>query len=200
MKPNITLSLGLRYEIQQNIPDHGDWAPRIGLAWGIGPSQGTLRTPKTVLRAGFGYSTTGSACRTFSRRSAITASTNWPTPSPIRTFFPAAARAGIRPPRRLRRRPTQSASATYHIDSNYQAPTAIQQAAIGIDRQLPKNVTMSIKYINSIGHAPVAHGGYQCSVSGDLLLGPGTGVYPLGTAAGIYNVFQSERNLTSSNS
>jgi len=51
----MTLSLGLRYEIQDNISDHGDIAPRIGWAWGIGGGQGRFRTPKTVIRAGSGY-------------------------------------------------------------------------------------------------------------------------------------------------
>src|ERR1700722_15405946 len=53
--PSMTLSLGLRYEIQDNIGDKGDWAPRIGLAWGIGPGQGRNKTPKTVLRLGHGW-------------------------------------------------------------------------------------------------------------------------------------------------
>ena len=34
--PNLTLSGGLRFETQNAIHDHGDWAPRIGFAWGIG--------------------------------------------------------------------------------------------------------------------------------------------------------------------
>ena len=53
--PSVTLSLGLRYEIQTNISDKNDWAPRIGLAWGIGPGQGRLKTPNTVLRLGYGW-------------------------------------------------------------------------------------------------------------------------------------------------
>jgi len=44
VRRNLTLSLGLRYEAQTNLGDHGDWAPRVGVAWGS----------KTVLRAGFG--------------------------------------------------------------------------------------------------------------------------------------------------
>src|SRR5207302_9463773 len=54
VKPNVTLSLGMRYEVQTNIADKGDWAPRIGLAWGLGATTRN-RTPKTVLRAGAGY-------------------------------------------------------------------------------------------------------------------------------------------------
>jgi len=52
MRPNLTLSYGLRYETQTNIHDYGDWAPRVGVAWGIG---GTAAKPaKTVVRAGGG--------------------------------------------------------------------------------------------------------------------------------------------------
>ncbi len=53
IKPNITLSSGLRYETQNNLGDQADFAPRIGLAWGI-DANGKNKSPKTVLRLGFG--------------------------------------------------------------------------------------------------------------------------------------------------
>lgn len=49
---DITLSYGLRFESQNDIANHADWAPRLGFAWGIGG--GGKTAPKTVLRAGFG--------------------------------------------------------------------------------------------------------------------------------------------------
>jgi hypothetical protein len=51
-RPNVTLSYGLRYEMQNNLGDHADWAPRVGLAWGI--DGGPKKSPKTVLRLGYG--------------------------------------------------------------------------------------------------------------------------------------------------
>jgi len=36
VRPNLTLSLGLRYETQTNIHDWTDFAPRIGIAWAPG--------------------------------------------------------------------------------------------------------------------------------------------------------------------
>src|SRR5262249_53227114 len=51
IRPNITLSGGLRFETQNDIHDHGDWAPRIGVAWGVGGRSGP---PKFVIRGGFG--------------------------------------------------------------------------------------------------------------------------------------------------
>ncbi len=35
-RPNLTLSLGLRYETQTHLGDRRDIAPRIGVAWGLG--------------------------------------------------------------------------------------------------------------------------------------------------------------------
>ncbi|MES1258674.1 MAG: carboxypeptidase regulatory-like domain-containing protein, partial [Acidobacteriota bacterium] len=53
IRPNLTLSLGLRYETQDNIGDHADWAPRLGFAWAPGGSS-TTSGPKFVIRGGFG--------------------------------------------------------------------------------------------------------------------------------------------------
>ncbi len=51
VRPNITLSYGLRFETQNYIHDRADWAPRIGFAWGVG---GKSAPPKVVIRGGFG--------------------------------------------------------------------------------------------------------------------------------------------------
>src|SRR5262249_39123286 len=53
MRPNLTVSLGMRYETQTNISDYRDWAPRIGVAWAPGARGG--RQPKTVIRGGSGF-------------------------------------------------------------------------------------------------------------------------------------------------
>src|SRR5208283_1435196 len=52
VKPNFTLSLGLRYEVQTLESDHSDVAPRLGFAWAPAATQKT--TPKTVIRGGAG--------------------------------------------------------------------------------------------------------------------------------------------------
>jgi hypothetical protein len=187
VRPNITLSLGLRYEVQNNIPDHGDWAPRLGLAWGIGPSQGRLRAPKTVLRAGFGY---------FYDRFTLTNVLNaerfngtnqvaYVITDPI--FYPAA---GVPIPSNLQVPANAVGSATYHIDPAFQAPR-MQQAAIGIDRQLPKNITASINYINSRGTHTLRAVDINTPLPGTYF-GPGTGAYPLGAAGGVYNLYESD--------
>src|SRR5262249_25295352 len=52
LRPNLTISLGLRYEVQTLFGDHRDIAPRLGFAWAPGnPKNGRQ---KTVFRGGFG--------------------------------------------------------------------------------------------------------------------------------------------------
>ena len=46
LRPTLTLSYGLRYETQNDIRYRGNWAPRLGFAWGIGGKGKTA--PKTV--------------------------------------------------------------------------------------------------------------------------------------------------------
>jgi Carboxypeptidase regulatory-like domain len=50
----LTLSGGLRWESQNHIADHSDWAPRVAFAYALdGHKKGTFS--KTVLRGGFGF-------------------------------------------------------------------------------------------------------------------------------------------------
>ncbi len=184
VKPSITLSLGLRYEIQNNIGDKGDWAPRIGLAWGIGPSQGRLRAPKTVLRAGAGY-----FYDRFSINNVLNAErlnginqVSYTVSNP--QFFPLA---GIPIPPISQLPP--AGAATYHIDDNLKAPRMLQ-SAIGIDRQLPRNIQVSFNYIHTRGLNVLRTYDVNTPLIGTYT-GPGTGVYPLGAAAGIYDLYST---------
>ena len=52
MLPQLTLTAGLRYEVQNNIPDGSSFAPRVGFAWAPG-GQGRQQA-HTVIRGGFG--------------------------------------------------------------------------------------------------------------------------------------------------
>jgi Carboxypeptidase regulatory-like domain/TonB dependent receptor len=52
--PRLTLSGGLRWEAQNHIADHDDWAPRVALAYAL-DGNGKDKKAKTVLRAGYGF-------------------------------------------------------------------------------------------------------------------------------------------------
>jgi hypothetical protein len=54
VKPYFTFSYGLRFETENHIADHADWAPRFDLSYAIdGHKSG--EPPKTLLQAGFGF-------------------------------------------------------------------------------------------------------------------------------------------------
>ena len=52
--PRLTLSGGLRWEAQNHIADHDDWAPRAAFAYAL-DGNGKDKKPKTVLRGGYGF-------------------------------------------------------------------------------------------------------------------------------------------------
>lgn len=52
LRPGLTLSGGLRYEMQTNIRDKADFAPRLAVSWAPGSTAAT--NGKTVLRGGWG--------------------------------------------------------------------------------------------------------------------------------------------------
>ncbi|MEO8433553.1 MAG: TonB-dependent receptor [Pyrinomonadaceae bacterium] len=53
MKPNLTLSFGLRYETQTNIGGKFNFAPRLAFSWSPGGGN-SAKPPKTVIRGGGG--------------------------------------------------------------------------------------------------------------------------------------------------
>jgi hypothetical protein len=189
VKPNITLSLGLRYEVQNNVDNRSDFAPRIGLAWGVGPSQGRVRTPKTVIRAGYGWFYDRFSLNNVLNADRFNGINQLAYTIPNPTFFPQAgvpipATATLESPQ------YQQSAATYHIDSQWRAPT-MMQAAIGIDRQLPRNTTLSLNYISSRGEHILQTVDINTPLPGTYNpLNPGAAVYPLGAATGLYQLYE----------
>jgi len=53
VNPRLTLSGGLRWESENHIADHDDWAPRVALAYAL-DAKGN-KPAKTVVRAGYGF-------------------------------------------------------------------------------------------------------------------------------------------------
>jgi hypothetical protein len=145
LRPNITLSFGLRFETQNAIRDKGDFAPRLGFAWGVG---GRKTPPKVVIRGGYGifYNRFGSGqILQADRFNGIVQQQfiiNNPTCFPgVDVAFTDFSSCGA---------PTSSASSVYQIGPNLHAPYTMQ-GAVSLERQVTKSATVSATYLNSRG-------------------------------------------------
>lgn len=144
-RSNLALSLGLRYEAQTGIADLADWAPRLGLAWGI-DSHGK-RPPKTVLRAGAGifYDRIPIATQLAAARYNGITQQSYLILNPA--FYPQ-----IPPPAAL-----AAASRPQQLRPLYAGVQAgrLYQSSVGIERQLDASSKVSINWVESRGlHLP----------------------------------------------
>jgi len=173
--PSLTLSLGLRYEVQSNVHDTGHFAPRLGVAWGLGGGQGRLRQPKTVIRGGFGlfYDRFALAQVLNAERFNGEVQQRYVVQDP--QFFigniPSMSQLALGQP-----------VTTYRIDPGLVAPRIIQ-SAIGIDRQLPKNISLSLNYTDSRGVHELRTVNINAPLPGTFPAGP---IFPMSSANPVY--------------
>jgi uncharacterized membrane protein YgcG len=143
-RPNLTVSYGLRYETQNHIRDHHDFAPRLSFAWGVGGKNGS---PQTVVRGGFGI---------FYDRFSLT------------NVITTEQQNGINQLQYVIRNPymtapdcapddqaacllgNAAAQTTYSLAPSLRSSYTMQ-TAIGVDEQLGKIGTVAINYISSRG-------------------------------------------------
>jgi hypothetical protein len=152
-RPNITISGGFRYEMQTNISDKADLAPRLAVSWAPGGKPG--KTSKTVLRGGYGIfynrfpiADTLNALRYngFGQQNyAINNTTPIGIADPILSYFGTPG-AAIPSTSNL----AASQQAIYEVASNLKA-SAMYQAAGSIERALPGRTTMTINVTDSRG-------------------------------------------------
>ena len=185
VKPNLTLSYGLRFETQNDIHDHGDWAPRLGFAWGIG---GRTSPPKLVLRGGFGifYDRFQSEQILQAERVNGVVQEQFVINNP--TCFPNPANCSLSN--------AASAPTMYRIDPRLHAPYTLQ-AAVSAERQLTKSATLSVTYLNSRGFDQFG------TINANAPL-PGTTVRPDPSAGNIYeyvskSVFRQNQLIANTN-
>ncbi len=150
VKPNLTLSLGLRYEWQNWVNDHRDIAPRIGFAWSPDSRKGT--NGKTVIRGGFGIFYDRVNSSVFLNQLMLNGSyqLNYTVANPLffQTGMPAggwaSVAAGAGTPL------SQGNNSIYLVDPRLRADSMLQ-SAIGVERQLPHNTSMSVTFTNTRG-------------------------------------------------
>lgn len=194
LRPNFSLNLGLRYETQNHINNHMDFAPRVGFAWGVGGGSGR---PKTVIRGGVGlfYDRFGEDLVLQAQRLDGISQQQFLVPFP--DFFPNVPsleelEAG-RLPSTIRR-----------IDPELRSPYIIQ-GALGIERQLPKNISVSLTYTNSRGLHQLRSRNINAPLPGSYDPGdPSAAVRPFGEIGNIYvyesgGIFKQNQLMTNIN-
>ena len=145
-KPNLSFTYGLRVESQNNIHDHADFAPRLGVAWGIG-SNGKA-APKTVLRAGFGIFYDRFGYNLVQEANLLNGVTQPKVTIRNPDFF--ATKTSDLPAYSQLLSLAGASPTMYQISPNLRAPYTMQSAA-SIERQITKNATVSVTYLNSRG-------------------------------------------------
>ncbi len=176
VRPNVTLSLGLRYEAQTNIHDRRDFAPRLAIAWAPGGSVKNPK-PKTVLRAGF-----GAFYDRFALANTLTAQRY---NGIIQQQFVTTGSNVV------------AGQVIQEVSSSLRAPY-ILQSAVTLERQLPANTTLAVTFTNSHG----LHEFRSEDINAPL---PGSGLFPLGQSgpiflmesSGLYNQNQMIANFNS---
>jgi Carboxypeptidase regulatory-like domain len=128
IRPNLTFSYGLRFETQNEIHDHHDFAPRLSIAWGV--DGGAKKTPKTVLRAGWGMFYDRFLYNEVIQQERLNGITRQ------QTIVEAGA--------------TATSPTIYQVNPNLRAPYTIQ-SAFSVERQVTKSATVAVTYLNSIG-------------------------------------------------
>ncbi len=190
-RANVTLSYGLRFESQNQIYDHADFAPRISVAWGLGAAR------KTVLRAGVGmfYDRFGEDLVLQTERlNGITQQqflVNAPNFYP--TIPPVSQLTGL-----------QTLPIVYQLAPKLRAPYTVQ-SAVSFERQFGKNANLAVSYLNSRGFNQLLTRNINAPFLGTFDPGdPASGVRPLGNIGNIYQyesegIFRQNQLIVNSN-
>lgn len=180
LRPHFTLSTGLRFESENDVSSHDFWAPRIGMAWGLGHG----RNIKTVLRAGWGifYEDLDDDPMMIAGRLNGQTQQTYIVNSPA--FFPAV------PPLADLTATATSTPTIFRIAPNLLLPYDMD-TAVSLERQLSNSTKVSLTYVNSRGVHQFVANDINAPLPGTFNPGnPASGLRPLGNAAG--NIYDYE--------
>jgi hypothetical protein len=151
VSPRLTLSGGLRWETQNQIADHNDWAPRVAMAYALDAKNG--KPAKTVLRAGFGifydrFKVTN--VMTAERQGLHSTQVQITSHSPSclnATSLTQVDFSGCLPAAPYAPTPQ---STIVQISPSFHAPYT-EQFGASIERQITKKITTTVTYLHSFG-------------------------------------------------
>jgi hypothetical protein len=195
LRPNFTLSLGLRYETQNNVHSWADFAPRVAFAWAPGAGANS-RQQKTVIRGGFGLfytriadSLTLQANRfNGSNQQQFVVTANSPGgPSVLnQATFTNAGVSNV--PTVAQLTAFQIPQTTRQLASDLRTPYTMQ-TSLSLERQLPYNIGLSVSYINTRTLHALRSRNINAPLPGSITVANPGGVRPFGQ---IGNIFEYE--------
>jgi hypothetical protein len=171
----LTLSGGLRFETQNHISDHNDWAPRASFAYAL-DGNGKDKKTKTVVRGGYGffYDRLGTGNLLTINRANVQQQVVLIDPNcssaatslnaiDMSTCSSTASTSSV------------SAPVKYEVAPHYHAPTT-EQLGASLERQLFTGTSLTLTYLHSFGvhqlvtrNANQAIGGTPQNASGGFL-------------------------------
>jgi hypothetical protein len=180
VNPELTISLGLRYERQTNISSNLNFAPRFGFAYA--PGAAGKNRPKTVFRGGLGifYDRFGESLSLQALRFNGVNQQQFVVTEPAILDSIVFSQSGVSNVPTVQSLTAFAQRQTIRVISpELQAPYTIQ-SAVGVERQLPHKTTLSVTYVN----AQTRH-----LLRSRNINAPVSGVQPLPNAG---NIFQYE--------
>jgi hypothetical protein len=147
----LTVSGGLRWESQNHISDHNDWAPRVAFAYALDGHQ-DKKLAKTVLRGGFGlfYDRLLVNYLLFAERfnggAKSQTQTTWSDP----ICFNATSLSAIVANSSVCGTSASSTSTIVQVAPNFHAPYT-EQTGASLERQVTKTITLTATYLHSFG-------------------------------------------------
>jgi carboxypeptidase family protein len=179
IRSNLSLGIGLRYEVQNHLADRMDLAPRLSLAWAPGARE--RKKPGMAIRLGSGLFYDRFSNNLTLQTLRFNGSKQQQVIVKDPSFFPQVpALADLGP-----FHPIQTIRLT---DSGLRAP-AIMQSAAGVEFQLPGKNILSVTYLNTWGMHLLRSRNINAPIPAIRLLESGFGsVRPLGVG----NIFAYE--------
>lgn len=173
MRPDFTLSAGLRYQYQTNLKSKLMFAPRLSFAWT--PWLNPKGQPKTVIRGGAGifYDLVRTSVTLQANRFDGQTEQQYIVTDPaLLSLFPAvpssATLTGLSQPQTIWRK-VSDLTEPYYI-----------QSSLSLERTLPHNTTLSISYVETRGLHQLRSRNLNAPA-------PVSGVRPFGNAFNIYD-------------
>ncbi|MGA2570128.1 MAG: carboxypeptidase regulatory-like domain-containing protein, partial [Terracidiphilus sp.] len=173
----LTLSGGLRWESQNHIADHSDWAPRVAFAYSLdGHKAGTIS--KTVLRGGFGFFYDRFGVGNLMNLEMLNGTAESQTQINITnpTCFNGTSLSSISGGLASCGTGTAVTPQIYAISPTYRSPY-MEQLSVSLERQLSKSSTLAFTYTRSAGF-------HQLVVRDSNAYEPGTFQYGSATLTG----------------